>query len=454
MLLICTALACGAPPASIERPSTDALVDEAGGARIVFLPRATDGRLWLSLWIDAGARDADPPQLATVAAWTAATAPIEARVLADGIELARPCARSQLEACVRSLADALRARAPSEAALAGALARLAAARRRAAADDRRADALALAALLGESADPLGAAEDDARIDARRVAAFLEDHAGAGRVLLVAIGDAELGAIRRAVASAELPRARARRAERSEARHAVHVAVGDEDIVAAATLRPSLGDAAALAERLVARIEADLPRGRASADAFPLRGGAALLARVAGGGEEGARVLLDHLAEVAESPALEPVELPPPQDGPRALARWIGARWVARQEPALRGGIGVGAVVAGGRGDRVGAEDPDAELRAAARRALDEALRAAATPRVHGIDAEGGDSAVAGATVRARRLPGAARLSAIVLFEGGASEDPPNSHGLTALLAQVASDGCARVAERELGHTLA
>src|SRR5690606_34722399 len=114
LLSSCAALACGAPAAPIDRPSADAIVDEAGGARIGFLPRATDRRLWLSPGIDAGARDADPPQLATVAAWAAAAAPIEARVLPDGIELARPCARRELEACVRSLADALRARSPSE----------------------------------------------------------------------------------------------------------------------------------------------------------------------------------------------------------------------------------------------------------------------------------------------------------------------------------------------------
>ncbi len=119
------ALACGTPPAPLTAPSADAIVDEAGGAQIVFLPRATDGRLWLSLWIDAGARDADPPQLATVAAWTAARgASLEARVLPDGIEVSRPCARDELEECVRSLGEVVRARAPDDEVLAEAMRRL------------------------------------------------------------------------------------------------------------------------------------------------------------------------------------------------------------------------------------------------------------------------------------------------------------------------------------------
>ncbi|MCZ7683334.1 MAG: hypothetical protein M5U28_32920 [Sandaracinaceae bacterium] len=42
----------------------------------------------------------------------------------------------------------------------------------------------------------------------------------------------------------------------------------------------------------------------------------------------------------------------------------------------------------------------------------------------------------------------------MLFEGGAAEDPADAHGLTAVLAQVAADGCERIAQRELGATLA
>lgn len=453
------AASCGAPATAPLSPSADAIVDEAAGTHIVFLPRATDGRVWLSLWIDAGARDADPPQLATVAAWAAVGGePIDARVLPDGIELSRPCTRDELDACLRSLAGAIRTRAPSEAALEAAVRRLADARRSAATDEgRRADALAMEALLGASVDPLGSAADDARVDRSRVRAFLSAHGGAGRLLLVAVGDVDAAALRRGVVAAfeDLPRVGARRAERTTpSEHGVRVAVGDEAMIAAAMLRPSVSDAERAARRLVARVDADLPGGRASAEVFPLRGGGAIIARVRGIGDEHARVLLDHVAELAEEPAQASTDPPPPEDGPRALARWIGARWASRQEQPARAGIGVGAIVAGGRGDRVGEDDPDAMVREAATRTLTAVLREVTAPiTIEGIDAEGGDARAEGVALRARRLPGATRLSAVVLFEGGASEDPPDAHGVTALLAGIASAACEGIAQRELGQTL-
>ncbi len=438
----------------------DAVVAEAAGTQIIAVPRATRGRIWVSLWIDAGARDVDPPQVATVAAWVATREhpEVEARVLPDGIELTRSCRREALDACLRSLADVVRTRRPDANAILEARARLGRTRRRVAVEDaRRADALALEALLERSADPLGTPHDDERASAGAVASFLADHVGPGRLLLVAVGDVEPDSLRAHVAAtfAGLPRARLSRAGRAiEGARGLRVEVGDRDVVAAAVLRPNVSDAARLGRRLLARLHADHPAVTASADAFPIRGGAALVARVED--REVASAMLDHLAELAEEPPIEAPDPPAPEDGPRSLARWIGARWVARQERAAAGGFGVGAVVAGGRGDAVDRADPDAEVREAARHAIERAMRAVATgPAIEGtVDGDGADATLAGgALLRARRLPGAGRFSAVVLFEGGASEDAADAHGATALLAQLSKTSCDAVARRELGQTI-
>ncbi|MCZ7683333.1 MAG: hypothetical protein M5U28_32915 [Sandaracinaceae bacterium] len=336
-------------------------------------------------------------------------------MLPDAIELSRPCTGSELDECLRSLASAVRAREPSEPALRAALSRLASARRRAAADEpRRADALALEALLlGAGVDPLGAAEDDARVDARRVGGFLGAHAGAGRVLLVAVGDVEASALRRDVlaASAPVPRALAERAVRPRERRG---ACASRSAARTRSPRPCSGRASATRRASRGgwwRASTRIPGGQASAEAFPLRGGAAVIARVRSPADSGARVLLDHLAELAEEPG-DAAELAPPREGPRALARWIGAGWAARQEPPTQGSIGVGVLVAGGRGDRVREEDPDRALREAAERAVGAALREASAPvAMEGIDEAGGEASALGASIRAARLAGAARLSA-------------------------------------------
>lgn len=450
-------ISCGAPPRSPLR--MDTITGEAAGTELVVLPRSTRGRVWLSLWVDAGARDADPPQVATAAAWIAAPEDVRAHVLPDGIEFARPCRREQLDTCLRSLASAVATRDLAPDALAAVRRKLTDARRRAGADEtRRADALALEALLGASADPLGASEDDARVTERAIGAFLRDHVGAGRLLLVAVGDVEPTELRAHVEAifGAVPPARAARARREwQGRRALRVDVGDSSVLAAATLRPNLADAAHLARALVARVDADVPGSGASADVFPTRGGAAVIGRVRDD-ENAARALLDHLAELAEAPSIDRDVPPPPSDVPPERARWIGARWIARQDHEVRGGLGVGAIVAGGRGDRLDATDPDAETRDAARRVLEAQLRTfSEPPPAHGsIDDEGAELSLRnGARLFARRLAGADRVSALVLFEGGAEDDPPSAHGTSALLARAAADGCERVARRELGIVL-
>lgn len=453
-LLLAACGGSGRPP-SPDLP--EGMLDEAAGTQIVLVPRSTSGRVWLSLWLDAGSRDADPPELATLAMWTAVSADdVAVRVLPDGIELTLPCRTPALHECLSQLAAAVGQRRLDPERWSAAERRLEDARARIAGDEgRRLDALALEALLGRSIDPLGRAAEPADIEAAEQ--FLADHAGAGRLLLVAIGDVDARALREAVevTLGRLPRARRSRAVReAHGARSVRVEVGDREAVAAATLRPSIADGARLARRWLARVEGDVPRARATADTFPVRGGAAVVARVEG--REAQRALVEHLAELSEEPALQASDPPPSEDGPRALARWIGVRWASRQREAVRAGLGVAVLLDGGRGDRVGEADPDAALRDAAERELTHVLRATLDP----VTLEGTVSAdlvdarlPGGAVLRARRLAGAARLSAVVLFEGGAEEEPADEHGVTALLTRLAAEGCDEVSRRELGLTL-
>lgn len=472
-LLVLALAGCGARrPAPREGGGEAAVVDEAAGIRLMALERPTEGRVWLSLWVDAGARDAEAPAAAALAAWvaTADRPEIHARALADGIELSRECERERLDACLAELAAALSTRRVDEGALAAARRRLSALRRRTAGDAARtADALALAALLGGPADPL-AGEGSPGPDA--VAAFLERHFGAGRALLVAVGDVERETLRARVERAfdAVPQASATRAERPDApQRGVAVEVGDASVLSVATFRPSPADARALGHRLLARLAPDLAGARASADVFPVRGGTVLLARVHArtrGGRAAdapgpaAATLLSRLAELLdEAPAVAgPAR---PAERPAALARWLGARWVTRaargselSEPRT-GGLGVGAVVDGGRADAVDLEDPDARTREDARRRLGETVAAAfAAPALEGrVTAEEVDASFRGARIRARRVPGAAAVGVAALFEGGAAEEDASVHGATALLATVAARGCERVAAEELGARL-
>lgn len=450
--------ACGAPRAPSLPLHGEGVTDEAAGTQIVLVPRSTDGRLWLSLWMDAGARDAASAPLATLTLWAAAASEaISVRVLPDGVELTRSCRRAELARCLEELATTVGTRRVDPERWDEAQRRFRAAYQRAASDEaRRTDTLALEALLGRDVDPLGGSSPEPTIE--QAQAFLADHAGPGRLLLVAVGDAEPRALRDAVqaAFAGLPgpnRRRARRALRGA--RTARVEVGESHRLALGTLRPSVADAARLARRLVARVATDAPAARASADVFPVRGGAAVVARVEGSPEL-QRALLEHAAELIEEPPLDAPDPPPSEDGPRALARWIGLRWACRQDEAVQGGLGLGALVAGGRGDRPGEEDPDRALREGAVQGLERALgEAGEPPRLEGrVSAEEVDVRLAGGgQIRARRLRGAARLSAVALFEGGASEDTADEHGATALLATMASEGCDEVARRELGQTL-
>lgn len=433
-------VACGgATPPTVTPSAEGAVMDQAAGVDLLLFERPGNGTVWLSLFIDAGARDTDPPQVATVAAWSAA-GELSARTLADAVEFEIACPRGEIERCLGLLASAAGRREVSEEAIAAAIERLRATRGRAGADPRRqSDGLALRALLGEGTDPLGTADDDARVDVAAVSGFLASHFGPSRALLVAVGDVDADALRAGVAEAfaDAPSAASMREGRAEPTEGVRVEVGEADWVSVATLLDSPEAAVVAGRRFVARMDG----GEPSADVFPIRGGYALIVRAAGVPAE----LVVHRARelLVES---TPGGMVPPEE-PLALARWHGALWATRGE-AARGGLGVGVLLEGGRGDLLSAEDPDEARRQSAREELEGML--AREPSFEGeLTRDGGQITLAnGARIAAQRRAGPTAV--IVSFEGGAGEETPREHGHTAHLASVAVRQCARAAVEQLG----
>ncbi len=454
MVLFALAVGCGAhPPAATAPGPREPELDESAGLHLLALPRPTPGRVWLSLWIDAGARDASPPQLATVAAWSAAGEGVEGRALADAVELSLPCETAALMSCLDRLAHAIRAREVSTPRLTDALRRLRSARGTTGGDALRAsDRLALEALLGESIDPLGDASDDTRIDERTLSAFLADHFGRDRALIIAVGDIDADTLRAAAAEAfaDVPAARSQRASRAAPSTRAQVDVGDHDALSAAAIFGPPSHAVTAAQRWVARVGGD-----AGATVFPVRGGTALVVRRRGPFAEGlgaaAQDAIDRLREVREELAGAPeAAIPHPEDQP-SLARWHGARWASGPVTEI-GGLGLGALVDGGRADQL-SEDPelpDAARRALALRTLTDALEHV-TPLDGTVDDTQARVELAnGVLIRGVRLAGTENVAVTVLFEGGAREETARDHGVTALLALATARACSVLAPRELG----
>jgi predicted Zn-dependent peptidase len=390
----------------------------------------------MSAWIDAGARDADPPALATVAAWAAsAGTEVRARVLPDGTELRIACESERLERCVEPLARVLATRTVGASALEAALARLRAARRGARADPgRTADALAIGVLLGDARglDPLGAAEEDTRIDAEAIARWLADHWGPSRSLWIAVGDAPPGAVKAALARAlaGAPRARrARAARRIEPRAGAAVAIGDVNVASAAIAVRSGAAGIAIARRVLDDIEDAIAR------VFPLRGGTIVVVR-----SSDARALAEGLA-YARAIAPRGDEAPVDRDDPIAIAERLGASWVARTEDALppEGGLGIGAVLAGGRGD-ADLDDPDVPARRAALALLEPLARELEGLGRAGVLGDADEQRAAlwsphGARAIAQREP-IGTVAIALAIEAPAVVEPASLHGRRALLARL------------------
>ncbi|HMI93426.1 MAG TPA: insulinase family protein [Polyangiales bacterium] len=471
-------VACGgASPKVPHNPAVELdLVRRSGrGPSVAVLPRPSGQLVRLALWIDAGSRDAQPPQVATLAAWLAVEAAggnARAHVEPEGTELALWCAREQLPSCLAALRRGLALRAPSTARLEAARARLIAARRRAEAVDpgRGADRLALQALYGEAANgllPLGAARDDAAASGAAIKAFLGDHYGPSRALLVAVGEVEerelIDQAARALGGA--PQARAARATRSgpgaggvradvDAQSAITVALAGNDLTAV--------HAAATAMR--ARLAREGLQARAGASsgmgyALRLRGHALALLRVRADDPEAAARAIGHELDQLRGEGLPEAPLEPRQETPSALARRLGSRWAAHGAKANAGELsaGLGVQVAGGRGDRLGQSDPDAATREQASSALASAWqqgRAQAAPETDTSQRDGTLSATLenAARIELRAQPGE-RVAVAVRFGAGAAADPPALHGRAALLASTATSACAGLSVEQLAARL-
>lgn len=311
-----------------------------GAVELLVVTRATAEHVALGLWIDAGALDGQNPTVAIVAADVAAAEgsgsggpAIEPVVFPDGTLLRVLCRRSDLDRCVTALGRSLSTRAVDDGALARAVER-ARARRDAGLGDpvREAHALALSGALGLPVHPLGEASDE--VPASAVESFLAAHYGAGRVLLVVVGDVVRDAVASLVrAGLEEARAHASRATRaSGAGPRVLHEEGRAPAVWTFALRArspeeALGSAAAWARR-------GPLLGSSSVAAFPTRLGWVALLTIRGDAAA-ARTAAGWL----DAPP-EPAPPPPAEDAWSIVER-VGARWVAAEvgEPA-RWGLGV------------------------------------------------------------------------------------------------------------------
>ena len=475
-------LACGGgSPALPHNPAVGLdLVRRSGtGPSVAVLPRPSGELVRVALWLDAGSRDAQPAQVATVAAWLAAEeagASVRAHVEPEGTELALWCPRDGLDRCLQSLRRGLALRAPSGARVEAAKARLSAARRRAEVADaaRGADRLALQALYGEAAaglEPLGDAGSDGAVSPAQVRAFLADHFGPNRALLVAIGELEEPVVLRQVAQAfaSAPRARSSRVATRPGPGAggVRAGVDAEAGLAIALAGPDLNTVSRASAALRARFAREGSGEQAvRGQALRLRGHALALLRVVDVDPERAAQLVAHELEQLRSEGLPAASAEPMPDGPQALARRLGARWAAHGAMNDAGGVsaGVGVQVAGGRADRLTQSDPDAETRKRTEEALTAAWqqgRGEAAPDTETSQRAGTLSATLenGARIEVHAQPGE-RMAVAVRFGLGAGADPPGLHGRAALLASTAATACAGLSReplharlRELGAEL-
>lgn len=516
-LLLCAALfacpaavGCSGPSATsgtVRAPATGAAL--AGPEYVpefswFVRPLPTDGTVQLALYLDAGSRDATPPQVATLAAHALAarltaetpSAPVRARVTPDATAFETACPAAQVLPCVERLTSLLRPAPLSAQELTGAHVQLREARASATGDaTRSAEAAALRALLGADADalfPLGQAEHDTDASSALVQAFVDDHYGSQRALLLAEGDLDAHALddlgRELRDQRPAPRQRASRALTTGTGVAVDVA--HEGAAAVALRARSMEHARAIVQRLRdPAFHTTAERAPLDLAAFELRGGALVLltlpsARLEGRPEEAAQRLATLALRASDATDTLPWRDPATGDASgdatsmEAARAWrsaaslqaLGERWASRQ-PSARDDtsfsdapLGLGITLDGGRADALDEADPDARTRRSAETALREALAAAqrqARPWQQQADLEAAfalpdadaDTEVLWAPVQAT-LPNGARLrvagsptgenGVLVAFDGGPGEDGEPVHGRAALAVTALARRCARM----------
>jgi predicted Zn-dependent peptidase len=455
---------CGGASLESSAAREPKVVTTGQGIHVSAVPRPTPDVVYLALWIDAGSRDASPPQLATVAAWIAAGRTggnIRVDTTPDGIALSLRCYAKSAVSCLKRLREALTTRDTDETQAQQALVRLVWARRLAeAADPRReADRLALTALLGRQAMgffPFGVKEDDGAVTAKAIKGFFRDHFGPERSFLVAVGDVDEGdfvdvvqEVFRGAPRAQRPRAM--RDFRGLSRGGVKTALDAVSAVSAAAFAPDLETATALARVLSTSM--------ALSGSAPVKGPAGFAVRVRGGALALARTAADEPAKVVNETAFEYGRLK--KEGIRRvdvaakgsslsdLARDAGLKWCAQGGYPLTGtfGPGLGVLVSAGRGpQKASGTEPDAEQSERAGEQMDRAFaegeRRAAEARVTGAVETRLASVTAtnGARIEVRGRQ-SERVAVAIGFAGGSAFDPAPLHGRSALLATLTTTAC-------------
>ena len=181
------------------------------GVELRVLPRDTEGLVELRLYVDAGTLDAVRPSAAVLTAWALEEEGLAAEATPRLLRLRTRVPVEELGPALARLGAALSRRTLSPERHAELVARWRTQARHARAQPRRrADALALAGLLGEGADPF-AGDAPARAE---VEGFMEANLGAGRALLVAVGDVDPARVEEAARRGlrSVPRASAARGE--------------------------------------------------------------------------------------------------------------------------------------------------------------------------------------------------------------------------------------------------
>ncbi|MBW2461759.1 MAG: hypothetical protein JRH11_08935 [Deltaproteobacteria bacterium] len=469
MVVLMGLTGCGAASSAPDRPEGPALaVETVGGTRLVAIPRSTDGLVHLALYLDAGSRDADPPQVATAAAWSvSATGGATGRVLPEGTVFEIEFESDEVVRCVEALGSLLARRSVDVEELTASQERLRASRRRAHTDEgRAADLLALEALFGDGGEgfsPLGDAEDDARVTREAVEGFLRDHYGPSRALIVAAGDFDRGTLRDAIVehfdgSPGAREQRGRGAPVAAPGVRSRVSIGDRNVVTGALRTNDAGSAMSAARAVEAAARGTFgPRAQVRAHGFGVRGGGLVLVRIVHlRPPRASRRAVTALGRVAlEAGPPDPLSVP---SDPRIAARIVGSAWLAgegagednRQDNrATETAIGVGVVALGGRGDRRrgASDDPDAALQAQVeervQRTTTEAF-AQLTPELRGEVNEASASVTLagnGARIDVRRRSDDVDVAIAVRFLGGAGSEPTTLHGREALLARLAATAC-------------
>lgn len=477
-LLAWLACACGGSQVAtttvlpgVMRVGNGPLVGVVGSAQLA----APNEPVQLAMFIDAGSRDANAPEVATLAAWLLAESVghnARGRAFPDGIEVLTSCPDG-LQACLRRLARGLASRAPSAAALARAARTLAREQRESIARDpeRRAEQLAVRALRtdAEGFFPLGnVVLANAAEHASAVREFMRHAFGPERALVVGSGpiDANQLAELTHAAFARAPRAESKRSERDEPELSddVRVEVDASSALSIALGAPSVALASTAAEALRSALLRDRNVVRVTGSALSVRGGALALLRVAlrDPRQDSALVRrVGHWIEVVRREgvprAIDSAVMP---SKPLEAMRWLGASFAANgtanranHDPAeLR--VGIGVLVRGGRADRLAAANPDAALRKNTHERLRAALREGAQlaqPELTGeLDETHADIKLANGAriaVRSTLVEGVEPapemgVALSIAFAGGATTDAPTQHGRAALLATLMATACA------------